>query len=90
MEEQNRELIPELNKFFEHYRIRALVIDYHGVRNQLCAEAMGIRFVVEPFNGKADWELLFLKLERWKNGNKRDIRRAREGEVDETSTPSVD
>ena len=72
------ELISKLNKFFQHYGIRALAIDYHGVPNQLCAEAMAIRFVVPPYNGKPDWELLLLKLERWRNGNKKDIQRVKD------------
>lgn len=68
-------VITTLQTLFETYHIRCLAFDFHSVPSQLYAEAMNTRFVVPPFEGKPDWELLLLKLERWKNGNKKDIER---------------
>ena len=70
--------IETLQTLMERYRIRCLAVHYQQTPNLLYAEAMGTRFFAQPHKGEPDWELLLLKLERWKNGNFRDIHRVRE------------
>ena len=63
------------SKFCDEYDIEIFAHGYQGVPNQLYVEAMETHFVVPPFQGKPDLELLELKLERHKRGYTRGIRR---------------
>ena len=65
--------LDSVNFLQNEYDIEYIGIGLKGVPNQLHVEAMDTLFVVEPFRGEPDWELLELKLERYKRGYRRDI-----------------
>ena len=60
---------------YSEYDIEFIAHGYEGVENQLYVEAMDTHFVVRPIEGEPDWDLLIMKLERYKRGYHRDIRR---------------
>ena len=60
---------------YSEYDIEFIQNGYQGVENQIYVPAMDTYFVVRPFEGKPDWDLLLMKLERYKRGYRRDIRR---------------
>ena len=49
--------------FFERYNIKSIDTKYRNNDNLICCKAYDTEFVVKPYRGKADWELLLKRLE---------------------------
>ena len=70
---------------YSEYDIDFIAHGYQGVPNQLYVEAMDTHFVVRAVEGEPDWDILLMKLERYKRGYRRDIRRV---EFEPLATPA--
>ena len=60
---------------YDEYDIDMLGWGLRDADHEIYVKAMGTEFFIPPFRGYPDWELLELKLERYKRGYRRDIRR---------------
>ena len=67
-----------LVSFFIRYPIESITTKYRGHDNLICVKAYDREFIVKPYEGKQDWELMLKKLERAKYGVFTEIERSRE------------
>ena len=53
-------------EFFERYEINSITTKHLGHDNLIRCSAYDHEFIVKPYNGRSDWELLLKRLERAK------------------------
>ena len=55
-------------EFFERYKVKTLTTHHLGHENLICCHTDEHEFIVKPYDGKCDWELLIKRLERAQYG----------------------